>query len=72
MKTYEQFLTETGAGPLVFLPLLEQLGIVKAIASCGFPATSQINDVQSEEKRKLGSDSNYDLLGSDLLGSDSN
>ncbi|MCP4876924.1 MAG: transposase, partial [Gammaproteobacteria bacterium] len=45
--TDEQFLTETGAGPLVFLPLLEQLGIVKAIACCGFPGTSQISDVQS-------------------------
>jgi len=45
--TDEQFLTETGAGPLVFLPLLEQLGIVRAIAACGFPATSQISDVQS-------------------------
>jgi transposase len=45
--TDEQFLTETGAGPLVFLPVLEQLGIVKAIAACGFPATSQISDVQS-------------------------
>jgi len=47
LVTDEQFLTETGAGPLVFLPLLEQLGIVKAIAACGFPATSQISDVQS-------------------------
>ena len=45
--TDEQFLTETGAGPLVFLPLLEQLGIVRAIACCGFPGTSQISDVQS-------------------------
>ena len=45
--TDEQFLTETGAGPLVFLPLLEQLGIVQAIAACRFPATSQISDVQS-------------------------
>jgi len=47
LVTDEQFLTETGAGPLVFLPLLEQLGIVKAIASCGFPGTGQIGDVQS-------------------------
>jgi hypothetical protein len=47
LLTDEQFLTETGAGPLLFLPLLEQLGIVKAIAACGFPATSQISDVQS-------------------------
>ncbi len=43
----EQFTTETGAGPLVFLPLLEQLGIVEAIAACGFPGTRQISDVQS-------------------------
>lgn len=47
LVTDEQFLTETGAGPLVFLPLLEQLGIVKAIAACDFPGTSQISDVQS-------------------------
>ncbi|MCP4934073.1 MAG: MerR family transcriptional regulator, partial [bacterium] len=47
LVTDEQFLTETGAGPLVFLPLLEQLGIVKAIAGCGFPGTRQISDVQS-------------------------
>ena len=46
LVTDEQFLTETGAGPLVFLPLLEQLGIVKAIASSGFPSTGQISDVQ--------------------------
>jgi len=32
LVTDEQFLTETGAGPVVFLPLGEQLGIVKAIA----------------------------------------
>jgi hypothetical protein len=47
LVTDEQFLTETSAGPLVFLPLLEQLGIVKAIAACDFPGTSQISDVQS-------------------------
>ena len=43
----EQFTTETGAGPLVFLPLLEQLGIVPAIAACEFPGTRQISAVQS-------------------------
>jgi len=29
LLTDEQFLTETGAAPLVFLPLLEQPGIVE-------------------------------------------
>ena len=38
---------ETGAGPLVFLPLLEPLGIVKAIAACGFPSTGPISDIPS-------------------------
>jgi hypothetical protein len=43
----EEFTTETGAGALIFLPLLEQLGIVQAIKRCGFPSTSQLSDVQS-------------------------
>jgi hypothetical protein len=43
----EEFTTETGAGALIFLPLLEKLGVVQAIKRCGFPRTSQLSDVQS-------------------------
>lgn len=42
----DTFTTEMNAGPLVFLPLLEDLGIVKAIINCGFPSTKDISDVQ--------------------------
>lgn len=38
----EHFHSEKGAGPLVFLPLLEQLGIIHAIKKAGYPGTSQI------------------------------
>ncbi|MBW2005787.1 MAG: transposase [Deltaproteobacteria bacterium] len=43
----EEFSTEMGAGPLIFLPLLENLGIVNAIQKAGFPGTAEISDVQS-------------------------
>lgn len=43
----EQFTTERNAGPLVFLPLMESLGIVPAIRAAGFPKTSQLSDVSS-------------------------
>lgn len=43
----QEFTTETGVGPLIFLPLIEKLGIVKAIKASGFPSTSEISDVQS-------------------------
>lgn len=39
----EEFHTEKGAGPLIFLPLLEELGIIDAIDSAGYPGTSQIS-----------------------------
>jgi len=42
----EKFTTGIGAGPLVFLPLIEKLGIVKAIKSANFPSTSNLSDVQ--------------------------
>ncbi len=42
----EKFITGIGAGPLVFLPLIEKLGIVKAIKSANFPSTSKLSDVQ--------------------------
>ncbi len=43
----EEFITEIGAGPLVFLPLLENLHIVEAIKMAGFPGTSELSDIQS-------------------------
>lgn len=45
--TDEEFTTEKGVGPLVFLPILEKLGIMDAIRSAGFPETSKLSDVQS-------------------------
>jgi transposase len=45
--TNERFSTEQGAGALLFLPLLEKLGIVQAIRASGFPRTSCLSDVQS-------------------------
>jgi hypothetical protein len=39
----EEFSSERGAGSLVFLPLLEQLGIVNAIEQAGYPGTSKIS-----------------------------
>jgi len=44
---HETFTTEQGGAPLVFLPLLEQLGIVPAIVRAGFPQTSVLSDVAS-------------------------
>jgi hypothetical protein len=38
--------TEMHAGPLIFLPLIEELGIVDAIKRCAFPSTQEISDVQ--------------------------
>ncbi len=45
--TDEKFITERGAGPLVFLPLMEKLGLAEAIKSAGFPRTSELDDLQS-------------------------
>jgi hypothetical protein len=42
----EEFSSELGAGPLVFLPLLEDLGVIKAIQKCKFPGTKALSDVQ--------------------------
>jgi len=42
----EEFSTEKGVGPLIFLPLIEKLGIVPAIKAAGFPQTSDLNDLQ--------------------------
>jgi transposase len=39
----EEFYTEKGAGPLIFLPLLEELSIIDAIDNAGYPGTSQIS-----------------------------
>jgi len=43
----ETFSTEHGGGPLVFLPLIEQMGIVPAIERAGFPKTSILSDTAS-------------------------
>ena len=43
----ETFTTEQGGGPLVFLPLLEHLGIVPAIGRAGYPRTSVLSDTAS-------------------------
>jgi hypothetical protein len=43
----ETFTTTTGAGPLIFLPLLAQLKIVPAITQAGFPATRELSEVNS-------------------------
>ncbi len=45
--TDQSFSTEKGAGPLIFLPLIEELGIVSAIRKSGFPSTSVLSDVSS-------------------------
>jgi hypothetical protein len=42
----EIFTTEMNVGPLIFLPLLEELRIVDAIKNCNFPSTKEISDVQ--------------------------
>lgn len=43
----EDFITDYAAGPLVFLPLLENLGIIEAIKKAGFPETSSLDSIQS-------------------------
>lgn len=43
----EEFTTELNAGALVFLPVIEKLGIVPAIKNAGFPKTSVLSDVSS-------------------------
>ena len=42
----EIFSTERAAGVLVFLPVLESLGIIKAIEDAHFPSTNQLSDTQ--------------------------
>ncbi|MCX5757539.1 MAG: transposase [Candidatus Hydrogenedentes bacterium] len=44
---HETFTTEQGGGPLVFLPLLEHLGIVPALVRAGYPKTAVLSDVAS-------------------------
>lgn len=43
----QKFSTEKGAGPLIFLPVIEKLGIIEAIKKSGFPQTSVLNDISS-------------------------
>lgn len=45
--TDEEFSTRQGGGLLVFLPLIEKLGIIEAIKKADFPQTSVINSVSS-------------------------
>jgi hypothetical protein len=47
VMTPEIFATERGVGPLIFLPLLEKLGIVKAIQFVPFPYTQKLTEVSS-------------------------
>jgi Transposase DDE domain len=44
--TDEIFSTERAAGVLIFLPLLESLGIIKAIEDSHFPSTTQLSATQ--------------------------
>jgi len=43
----EEFSTERGAAPLIFLPLIEELGIINAIKVAGYPETSVISATSS-------------------------
>ena len=43
----DEFSTERGGGILIFLPLIQQLGIIQAIEKSNFPKTSVINAVSS-------------------------
>ncbi len=43
----EEFTTEKSAGVLVFLPLIEKMGITKAIENANFPHTSVLNSLSS-------------------------
>lgn len=41
----ERFTTLKGSSPLIFLPLIEELGIVNAIEGASFPSTTEISSV---------------------------
>lgn len=43
----ETLYTEHGAGPLIFLPLIQQLGVIPAIQKARFPSTQNLSDVAS-------------------------
>lgn len=43
----ERFYTERGAGPLIFLPLIDELQIIPAIRHAGFPSTTALSEVSS-------------------------
>lgn len=43
----EEFCSEKSAGVLLFLPLIEKMGITKAIENAGFPHTSVLNALSS-------------------------
>jgi len=58
--------TEIAGGCLIFLPLIEELGIINAIKESNFPQTSQLSDVQM-----LLSFLSLKLLGNKRLSHDS-
>jgi len=43
----EEFSTEKGVAPLIFLPLIEKLGIIEAIKKAEFPETSVLTNISS-------------------------
>jgi transposase len=43
----EEFTTEKSAGVLVFLPLLERLGVIHAIQKSNFPKTKKLSDIHT-------------------------
>lgn len=43
----EEFFTEKGAAPLIFLPLIQELGIIDVLQKCNFPQTSTLNDISN-------------------------
>ena len=64
--TDEKFVTEHGAGPLVFLPLMEKLGVAEAIKSllalvAQDPSTGNLSYTNAELKHRNQSDAVFDF-----------
>ena len=66
----EKFTTNIGAGPLLFIPIMEKLEILKAIKAANFPSTSKLSAVQMvlsflalklTGTRRLSHDTNWNL-----------
>ena len=65
--TAEKFITEHGAGPLVFLPLIEKLGVAEAIKSllalvAQDPSTGNLSYSNAEVKHRNQSDAVFDFV----------